>query len=467
MFHKHWLYAILIFTILFAWVPVSTVRAQTTVNFTTTITYQNTGSSVAHVSILFYPEGVTTPISISRPDLAVGASATVSIGSLGGSAGFKGSAVVKSDVQLSVLMTQIPNTSSVKARPMATGFSSGTADLWFINIQNGTDKSVFSIQNIDSRNADLSLTFYGSSSPVVLKKTNIPAGGSVFFDLSKITELPTGSYNAVHVISNQSGSTAVGKIVGMHMLMAGNPANDTAIESLTQSAKTLYMPIAICQGTASISTSYFIFNPDPANSTSIKVAYNSGKSETRTLAALSGGWFHACMPSGTSAGYDGNATITSSTVAVMAQGLIKNGGVNTNFYGQAVGSSRLAVPYANYSASQYTTQTRQRTSISIVNMGGSLASNTVSVQYYDKNGRLVGTHKLGAIGSGGRATSSPASIGSAGNEFGYYSDGTTGGSAIIVGPAGSNLMATVWVSSMTGSKTYTGEVYNAISAVTN
>lgn len=82
------------------------VNAQTgTVGFSTTITYQNIGATVAHVTLLFYSEGQSTPISIARPDLPVGASATVAMGSLGTTAGFRGSAVVKSDVQLAVIMT--------------------------------------------------------------------------------------------------------------------------------------------------------------------------------------------------------------------------------------------------------------------------------------------------------------------------------------------------------------------------
>lgn len=464
-----WLYAVIILTLSFTFFPAHQVDAQSaTVNFSTSITYQNIGTAVAHPTILFYQEGSTKPITIARPDLAVGASATVSVGSLStGSTGFKGSAVVKSDVPLAVLMTQIPDTSTVKSRPMATGSSSGLADFWSLEIQKTTDVTSISVQNVDSKENDITMTFYGSGTPVTITKTKIPSGGSVFLKTTDIAELTAASYYAIHITSTRTGTTTAGKIIGVQMLWSGNPATNTAIEGLSQSGKKLFMPYAMCSSTAGMTTSYYIFNTDPTTSTSVKVSYNSGKSETKTLAPLKGGWFNACTPSKTVAGFSGYATVTSTNTAVLAQGLIKNGGVNTRFFGQTVGTSRLAVPLANYSASQYSTQVRQQTSIAIMNLGSALAANTVKILYYDKNGILVGTHSLGAIGAGGKATSSPASVGAAGNEFGYYSDGTTGGSAIIQGPAGSNLMATVYVSSVTGKNTYTGEIYNAIPAITD
>ncbi len=71
-------------------------------------------------------KGQTTPISISRPDLPVGASATISIGNLETTpASFRGSAVIKSDVEVAVLMTQIPTTVTIKARPMAGAATQG------------------------------------------------------------------------------------------------------------------------------------------------------------------------------------------------------------------------------------------------------------------------------------------------------------------------------------------------------
>lgn len=464
MIRNRWLYAIILLSLIFALVPTQTVGAQSSVTFSTAITYQNTGSTIAHVSILFYPEGSTTPVTISRPDLPVGASATVSVGSLN-SSGFKGSAVVKTDGQVSVLMTQIPGSSTVKSRPNATGVSSGSGDFWFLNLVKSTDRSVFTVQNIDSKAADLTLIFYGNGSPVTITSNGLAAGASKYFDLSTLTSLPTGSYTAVHVIAKRTGTTTTGKIVGTMMHMAANPFYDTAIESLTQTSKSLYFPIARCGGTAGRSTKYLLFNPTNT-ATTVTMKYSTGMTTSASLAALTGVWLDTCVNSGNTS-VNGSVIASSSSAAIIGVGYYVNGGLNTGFYGMAVGSSKLAVPLANYSASCWTTGNRQCSEIMIMNLGSALASGSVTVKYYDKNGNLLGTHNPGAIAAGSRVVSTPANIGAAGAEFGYYSDGTTGGSAIITGPTGSNLTAAVFTSWIAGTNLHTGEVYNAIPVTLN
>ena len=441
--------------------PHNPVKAQTSsITFSTAITYQNTGSTIAHVSILFYPAGSTTPVTISRPDLPVGASATVSVGSLN-SSGFKGSAVVKSDGQVSVLMTQIPSSSTVKSRPNATGTNTGTGDFWFMNVAKTTTHTVFSVQNIDSKAADLTLVFYGASTPVTITSTGLAAGASQYFDTATLSTLPSGSYSAVHVIAKRSGTTTTGKIIGTMMQMAADPFYNSSIESLTQTGQTLYFPIARCAGTAGRATKFLVFNTDATDSTSVTIKYSTGQSATVTIAALKGAWFDTCASSA-SASLNGTATVISTQTSIIGVGYYVNGGVNTPFYGMAVGSSKLAAPLVNYSATCWTTGDRQCTEIMIMNLGSALASGAVTVKYYDKNGNLVGTHTQGAIAAGGRAISTAANIGAAGAEFGYYSDGTTGGSVIIEGPNGSNLVADVFTSWIAGTNLYTGDIYNAM-----
>jgi hypothetical protein len=467
MSKRRWLNQCVIAILMIALWPSGPALAQsTTVNYTTTITYQNIDTTTAHIVILFYAEGSTSPISISRPDLAPGASATVAVGSLGTDpSGFKGSAVVKSDVKLSVLMTRVPDQNSISSRPIAHGFTAGTGELWFLNMI--TEETMFSIQNIDSRPADLALTFYSGATPTTITKTKVVAGGSQSFDLSEIPELAENYYSAVHVVSHRSGTSDIGKIAGMKVQTNSDSSTNTASESLTQSGNKLYMPLAICKGTYGTSTQFFVFNPDGTKSTKVTVSYNSGKKEAKTISALSGAYFHACTPSGTKKGFNGSAIISSASTPIMATGMVKEAGIYTDYYGQAVGTNKLSVPYANYSKANFSSGSRQRTNISIMNLGGGLAKGKVKVYYYDKNGNLVGTHSLGAIASGGKVDSSPSSIGTAGAEFGYYSDGTTGGSAIIQGPAGSNLMATTWITKVTGKNKYVGEIYNAIPASGN
>ncbi len=449
----------LLLVLFLAFLPYS-VQAQTTqVAYSTTITYQNIGSDTAHITLLFYPEGSSSPISISRPDLPKGASATVSVGSLG--SGFKGSAVVKSDMQLAVTMTQIPSSTSIKSRPMAAGFIQGSGEIWFLFANKGSPGSVISIQNLEKTAVNLKLTFTASGGSVVINKNNVAAGSAAFFDLDTMNELSPGSYN-VNVVATKTGSTNIGNIAGLQMNRTGDGETAYATESISQTGKKIFMPVAMCNAINNFSTSYFVYNTSSTESTTVTVTYNSGKKGTLTLTPNYGTWYHACMPSGTVSGYNGWATITSNTTNIIAWSHIKNTGMSASFSGQTVGSNILAVPYALYSSANYSNGLRQRSIIYIQNLGSSLASGAVKVKYFDKNGKLVGTHSLGSMANGARIESNASKIGSAGAEFGYYSDGTSGGSALIEAPAGSNLMAVVWVHSNPSKGIFRGEAYNAI-----
>lgn len=445
--------------------PVNTTAAQSpSLQFTTNITYQNVGGAVAHPIILYYPYSSNNPLNISRPDLPIGASATISAGLIAAAdPDTQGSAVVKSDIPLAVLMTQVSNSSAFKPIAIASGSSSASAELWFVNIQKGTAPSKLALQNIDTVNNNLKLKFFSSSAPVELNYKNVKPGRSVLIDVAQVADLTADGYPAIQVLATRSSDSAPGKVIGTHWI--SSETDNTSIEGIQDIGKKIFMPLAFCQITAGMTTSYYVFNTDQTNSTNVKVSYSNGKSESKNLPAASGAWFNACTPSHTSVGFNGSGIVTSTSTKVIATGIIKNGGVKTGFIGQAAGTNQLAVPYAVYSASQYSTKVRQRTTIQIMNLGSAIAKNTLKVKYFDKNGKLVGVHTLAGVSTGARANSSPASIGSAGSEFGYYSDGSCGGSALIVAPKGSQIMATVWVSSMTGQSTYTGELYNAISIV--
>jgi len=453
----------LVLAVILAFLPSSAFAQTGTVGFSTVITYQNIGSSTAHITLLFYPEGQSNPISIARPDLPIGASATVATGSIGASAGFRGSAVVKSDVQLAVTMTQIPSVNTAKSRPMATGFIQGTGEIWFLHTYKGSPAStILSVQNLDNKPANLSLSFYGGSSPVEITKNNVPAGTAAYFDLGTLAALNTGYIGTVHIKSVRSGTSTIGKIAGMQLNQTNTGNGVVANDSFSQVGKKVYMPVALCSALGGMSTSYYVYNTDKTTTTTVTIAYSSGKKGTLTLPPTQGAWYNACLPSGTTTGYSGHAVVTSSATDILVLGHAKDAGMSATFYGQSVGSNKLAVPYANYSTSHYTAGTRLRTTIYVMNMGSSLGSGTVKVKYYDKNGKLLGTHSLGSIASGAKVESTPAKIGSAGAEFGYYTDGSTGGSAIVEGPAGSNLMAAVWVVANPAKGSYVGEMYNAI-----
>jgi len=135
------------------------------------------------------------------------------------------------------------------------------------------------------------------------------------------------------------------------------------------------------------------------------------------------------------------------------------GGLSTAFLGFTSGASKVALPYIRWTTEHWYDGTRQRAFIAIQNVGADLPADAVTVKYYDKAGVLVGTDTLGAIPSGAKVNSNAGNIGAA--EFGYYTDGTFGGSAIVEGPAGSALAVIVRIQTRVGS-TSVAEDYSGI-----
>lgn len=437
------------------------VRAQAySTSFSTAITYQNVGTDVAHVTIQIYTEGNTTPISITRPDLPPNASTTISVGTLGTvPASFKGSAVIKSDVSLAVTMTEIPGDPAMRNHPMAGGFITGASDLWFLSVNKlDTVNTVFSVQNIDTSPVDLNLTFYGAGEPVTLSRSNVAAGSSVYFDTASLAEIGETFGGNVHVQSVQSGSAVSGKIIGTMMDLSTVNTDVAATESLTGGSQTIYMPYAFCYMNG-MNTSYYVFNPSLTDSQDITIRFSSGGVLNDTLAPASGGWYAACLPPHTPYGYNGYAVITSSPGPILTMGRVKLSGMSASFLGESRGSSRIALPLVTWTADGWENGTRQQTWVTVQNVGADLPDGAVTVSYYDKNGGLVGTHTLSGIPNGGRIDSNASKVGA--NEFGYYSDGSTGGSTIVQGPAGSQLMAIAWAQALdpsTGNRY--GDIYN-------
>lgn len=446
-----------------AFLPISPVQAAGP-GFFTRITYQNIGLDTAHVTVLYYPDGSATPVSISQPDLPPGGSQSVDIGkAVPGVVGTAGSAVLKSDMELAILATHIPVSTGISARGMATAPGSGSSKIWLGNlmkIQAGT--TILSIQNLDTVPVDVNLTFHGTSAKVTLTRSNIPSGASVAIDLSDVNEIPSPYIGTAVITALQSGTDVPGMISGMAVNFSGSTTEAYSTESIALLSKTIYMPFALCYAMGGMSTTYYVFNPDPTLPATVTVRYNTGKVETQTVAALSQTYFNACKPSGTAAGYSGSAVISSTGPAILSIGTFKLMGMSATFTGQTAGGEMLALPYAPYSTSGYAGGQKSRTTIAVMNLSNSLAAGVVKARFYGRDGTLAGTVSLPAIAAGARVDLTAAQIGTAGAEFGYYSDGSSGGSVVIQGPAGSKLVATALVLNTAGSSAYAGDAYNAV-----
>ncbi|MBS3945675.1 MAG: hypothetical protein KGZ42_09280 [Melioribacter sp.] len=445
--------------------PVNAAAYGTT--FTTSVTYQNVGTGPASISILFYQEASGTPITINRPQLAPLAGTSIFVGSLTEiSSGFKGSAVMQSDQPLVATLVQVPPTgSSVKVRPLSNGFSSGASVVGIPTVLKNTfgTHSTVVVQNIDSVGADLTFTFTPvSGSPVVITHNNLPSGAAKYYDLGQLSQLGTSFNGALLVSSRETGTTNAGNIVAtaMEMNITGNGAY--AFEGTAQSGNKIYMPSALCRFTAAQQTTAYAVQNTSAGIVNVTVMYSSGNNDGPFPIPAGGKRsFDGCAVNGT--GFIGSATIESTGGNIVAVGKVFGGGLSTAFLGFTDGAPKIALPYVRYTQSQWTNGVRQRAFIAIQNVGTTnLATGQVTVKYYGKDGVLIGTHTLGAIAAGAKVNSNASNIGTAGNEFGYYTDGSFGGSAIIQGPVGSKLAAVVRVQTYVSASVSAGEDYTGI-----
>lgn len=439
-------------------------------SFTTSVTYQNVGNASANnIIINFYPEINGTPITINRPPLAPGAGTSIYIGGLTEIAsGFKGSAVIESDQPLVATLVQVPPASSpLKARPLSNGFSSGAPEVGIPTVLKNTFgvNSMVVIQNVDTVAADLTLDFVPVSGATInLSLNNLPPGAAKYYDLGQLAQLGASFNGALKIKAFQAGTTNPGSIVATSMELGISSNAAYAFEGVGGAGSNkVYMPSALCKfSTAQQTTAYAVQNVSTTD-VQVTVTYSSGNTEgPYTISAGGKRSFDSCAVN--SPGFLGSAVIEASGGNIVGIGKVYGGGLYTAFLGFNEGGSKVALPYIRYTQTGWLNGTRQRSFIAIQNVGDvALSAGSVSVKYYDKNGTLVGTHVLGEIPSGGKVNSNPSMIGAAGDEFGYYPDGTYGGSAIVEGPTGSKLAVVVRVQTYVSSVEVPGEDYTGIS----
>jgi hypothetical protein len=444
--------------------------------FQTSITYQNVDTSsdtaAANVVFNFYPEGNGTPIPITRT-LPKGAAGSLFVGNLSELASFNGSGsvVANSDKPIVATAVQIPaSTSPVKNRLLSNGFTQGAnRQLIATVLKNRFGSSTkISVQNASGGNVSGTVKFFnadaGGAEVVAARQTvsNLPDGAAKYFDANTIGALPAG-FNGSAVIEMS------GAVVASAMELSTTGVDASAFESVTDGGNTVYMPSALCNafGAQRQNSAYAIQNTGTTTA-NVTVSYTNGsitRTQNLTVAAGAKASSLACQ-AGVGDGFNGSATITSTGGQIVAIAKIygpTNSGLYTASVGATSGAARLALPYVRWSATRYdqNQRDRQRAFIAIQNVGAPLAAGTVRVRYIDVNGTTVGTHTIStAIATGGKVNSNASLIGAAGSEFGY-SGSQFGGSAIIEGPAGSQLTAVVRVASVSGSSVV-GEDYNGI-----
>lgn len=432
-----------------------------TTAFTTSITYQNVGTAATTVlDILFYANPTdTSPVTISQPALAAGAGASVFIGNLNQiGAGFQGSAVMQADQPLLATLVQVPDGASpVKVRPLSNGFSAGAPQSLIATVlknQFGND-TIFSVQNVDSEANNIDIKFFDTAAilqyhcdathgPCV---TPLAPGASLYWDVGKVGDPLPSVFNGSAVVTAKRADNSDGAIVSTALELEITTNGGKAFQGVATGAKTFYMPSALCNYLVSglpTNTSYAIQNTDLTQSTSVTVTYSNGATHTQTIGGGAKASFVACAAPGMTGPFIGSATVTSVTTDVVAIGKVYGSGLSTAFEGVPAGggSAKVALPYVRYANNaQWASGARQRTFITIQNIGSAAISGNIVVDYLTCDGAIAGTQTISTgVAVGAKVNSSPALATPSLTDFGLCNGGPNfGASAMITAPAGSQL----------------------------
>ena len=443
-------------------------------SFTTSITYQNVGSAATTTLVAtFQSDSSSATTSKTLDNLAAGASSSIYLGNVTEvTAGFTGSAVLSSDQPIVATLVQVSSDSEVVNRPLSNGFSSGTDTALIASLLKAkfSQSSKFSVQNVDSVAADITIKIYDAdnptATPVTLTITALPAGAAKFYDMGTISEITASSFSGSAVATSvQTGTSTAGKVVASVMELSTSGGGASAFEGIPAGGSTLYMPSALCNAFGGQTSYYALQNTSLSATANVTVTYSSSQSLNTTISPGAKASIAGCTT--LSAGTSGAATITSDQAIIGIQ-KVAGTGVSAATPGANVGVEKLALPYVRWTEGQWTTGGRQRTFIAIQNVGGAIAASGVTVEYINKDGAVVGIHTLAAMAVGEKLNSTPANATvQTGftqadlDEFGYV--GGFGGAAVAKGPSGSNLVAVARVASRTDSG-LVAEDYNGVTA---
>jgi hypothetical protein len=329
--------------------------------------------------------------------------------------------------------------------------------------------SKFSIQNASDGAVDITVQFFavGQTTPAAtLTESAIPVGAAKYYDMGALSQIPAGFDGSATVTAVRTGTTTAANIVGSVLELQTSGVGVRAFEGVpsTAASNTVYMATALC-GLGGQTTAYAVQNTSNSQSAAVTVTYSNGLTQQGNIGAGGKQSFNSCNASGMPQGFSGAATITSSGAPIVVIAKVGGAGRYTAFLGETSGSAKLALPYARWSNTKYDSGQYQRAAIAIQNISNSAVSN-VRVRYLNKEGTEVGVHTIPTIAALGKANSNATLAGSSTQltEFGNPEanpGGGFGGSVIVEGPAGSQLIAVVRISSNT-STGVVAEDYNGI-----
>lgn len=462
---------LLVLVFSFTSIGVSTVEASArTMDWSVVVWYQNVGDIAATVQVLIFPEGSSTGISYDPGYLIEpGGSASLYAGDVGSiSSGFIGNAVLSSNQPLTATMMFYQSNPATKVRMFSNGFSSSDGSNQFListTLQNMWDRTtVFSIQNTETEDITVTLNFYYASdgSLASQKMYDIPAQSSKFIELDSIvdTGLPSTVFNGsliIDAVKTASPGESANIVASANELYTNRDVG-ASFEGvpLTNASNKIYLSTGLCRAFG-LDTYYAVQNTSYSNPVEFIVEYynKDGVKVTTdgpyTIGPGQKRSIRTCDPSSgkSMAGFTGSAVITTTNPASRivalgkAQTQVGSPGYTYNlftiFNGEYRGYSRIGFPYVRWANdtrfnSSSNTGTFQRTYIAIQNLEPT--DTKVNVIYYGKDGQVAATQVL-IIPANSKANTNPKLASALGfdgmnlDEFGYYADGSYGGSAIL------------------------------------
>lgn len=442
--------------------------------FTTQIFIQNPNSAGATVVVNFYTE-LTGALQSVAPtyNLNANGSTIVLVGSLSLSSGWRGSAVISADQPVVAASMQVPATGY--GHIMANAFTSGEASsnvflTTFLGRGNATNAvSFFAVQNTEGEPINIRARFINPVGTEVLAvNVPLPAFASKFFDgYEYTTTIGAGlgwAFNGSVVVtatkqSNGQPAFIVGTVEERRVEPSGNARfRAYGFEAIPQSAAatTIYMPTALCRSGSGNPTTFFAIQNTGSATAVVTVTYATGSGTTpstqvnNSLAPFAKWAVDPCQGNGNQT-YSGAAVIQSTQpIAAVGKASQTSGTFaryTTAYLAQSSGSRRVAVPYVRWSPSSPGTDFR--TNIAIQNIGSaSIPAGQLVVRYYAPNGTLVNTcTSVPAMAAGAKLNTNVAGAFFTSDFNCTTTQPSNGasysftGSAVIEGPAGSQLLA--------------------------
>jgi hypothetical protein len=336
--------------------------------------------------------------------------------------------------------------------------------------------TIFEVWNPTPSAVDLTISFYaaGVATPLhTLTVGNLPGYTSKAFNADQIAGLGF-AFDGSAVVEAHIAGTSTNVLASAAVTELSHVGRDSlGFEATAGSGARVYMISALCQATAAHLTSLY----DVQNATDVDVTFQVRYQWAGKPDVLAGPFIVSPFAKQR---IDACATLPSNTVgsaiiermgtsgALVALTRIVGDGVHGAFLGASTGASRVALPFIRWSNdTNYTTGRRQRTVISIQNVGTSAAT-AVQMEYIDRSGNVLATHQLGSLAPGATTTSDPQSAGAldACGRFGEYGGGADclgtmfGGGAILTSANAGQLIAEVRVTSSGASPS--GEDYRGI-----